>query len=109
MAQYDKVVIEGIKEDGSKLRPSDWIERISSTLAHFGDDQRLKYSESVKPCMIGGKKCLVVAQCLEDTHPETYQFVMAFAASNNLRIQADRRQGDRALPCPLPAPTEAPE
>ncbi len=102
MTHHDKVVIQGIKEDGSKLRPSDWIERISSTLASFGHDQRLQYSTSVKPCMIEGQKCLVVARCLEETHPDVYQFVMAFATSNNLKIQADRRQGERALPCPVP-------
>ena len=102
MAHRDKVVIQGIKEDGSKLRPSDWIERISSTLASFGQDQRLQYSKSVMPCMIDGQKCLVVARCLEETNPDVYQFVMAFATSNNLKIQADRRQGERALPCPVP-------
>jgi len=102
MTQRDRVVIEGIKEDGSKLRPSDWIERISSTLAHFGSDHRLQYSDSVKPCIIEGNKCLVVARCLEESYPEMYQFVMAFATSNNLRIQADRREGERALSCPIP-------
>jgi len=102
MTQRDKVVIHGIKEDGSKLRPSDWIERISSTLARFGQDQRLQYSNSVKPCMIDGQKCLVVARGLEETHPDIYQYVMSFATSNNLKIQSDRRQGERALPCPAP-------
>ena len=96
------IIIQGVREDGGKLRPSDWIERISSTLASFGKDQRLQYSNSVKPCMVDGQKCLVVARCLEETHPDLYDFVMAFATSNNLRIQADRRQGKRALPCPVP-------
>jgi len=101
MPHRDKVVIQGIKEDGSKLRPSDWIERISSTLASFGQDQRLQYSNSVKPCMINGQKCLVVARGLEESHPDIYQYVMSFATSNNLKIQSDRRQGERALPCPV--------
>jgi len=96
----ERVVIHGIKEDGSKLRPSDWIERLSSTLASFGRDHRLQYSTSVKPCMIEGKKCLVVARCLEESNPEAYAFVMSFAKSNNLKVQADRRDGDRALACP---------
>jgi len=101
MTHHDKVVIHGIKHDGSKLRPGDWIERISSTLASFGQDQRLQYSDSVKPCMIDGKKCLVVARGLEETHPEIYLYVMSFALSNNLLIQTDRRQGERALPCSI--------
>ena len=100
MSDQDRVVIHGTKEDGSKLRPSDWIERLSSTLASFGGDQRLRYSASVKPCMIQGKKCLVVARCLEQSDPEAYAFVMSFAKSNQLQIQVDRREGDRALVCP---------
>ncbi len=91
------LVIEGIREDGGKLRPSDWIERISSTLASFGTDQRLKYSESVQPCVIGGNKCLVVARGLEASNPVAYNFILDFAKSNQLRIQKDRRYGDRAL------------
>jgi len=103
MAQeQEKVVIHGVREDGSKLRPSDWIERISSTLASFGKDHRLQYSISVKPCVIEGQKCLVVARCLEDSNPEAYNFVMDFAQSNQLKIQVDRREGERALSCPAP-------
>jgi len=90
-------VIKGIKEDGAKLRPSDWIERLSSTLASFGKDQRLKYNESVQPCMINGEKCLVVARGLSTKNPEMYDFVMGFAKGNKLQIMTDRRVGDRAL------------
>ena len=90
-------VIQGIKEDGAKLRPSDWIERLSSTLASFGLDQRLKYNECVQPCIMNGEKCLVVARGLSTKDPEMYNFVMGFAKGNKLQIIADRRSGDRAL------------
>jgi hypothetical protein len=102
MAESERVVIHGTREDGSKLRPSDWIERLSSALATFGKGKRLQYSASVKPCMIEGKKCLVVSRCLEESDPQAYAFVMAFAKSNQLKIQLDRREGERALPCPVP-------
>lgn len=90
-------VIQGIKEDGAKLRPSDWIERLSSTLASFGLDQRLKYNECVQPCMMNGEKCLVVARGLSSINPEMYKYVMDFARGNKLQIIADRRVGDRAM------------
>jgi len=90
-------VIKGIKEDGAKLRPSDWIERLSSTLASFGQDQRLKYNECVQPCMINGEKCLVVARGLSAKDPDMYDFVMGFAKGNKLQIVTDRRVGNRAL------------
>ncbi len=98
-------VIKGIKEDGAKLRPSDWIERLSSTLASFGKDQRLKYNESVQPCMINGEKCLVVARGLSIKNPEMYDFVMGFAKGNKLQIMTDRRVGDRALKVSLKSAT----
>ena len=97
MQDDDVLVIHGTKEDGGKLRPSDWIERISSTLASFGQDHRLRYDKSVLPCVIGGEKCLVVARGLSDSNPAAYEFVMGFAQSNKLKIQEDRRFDDRAL------------
>ena len=93
----EKWVIRGVTEEGKKLRPSDWIERISSTLASFGVDQRLQYSKGVAPCTIDGEKCLVVARNLEEVNPDAYHFVMGFAKSNQLSIREDRRVGDRAL------------
>ena len=97
MEDEDRLVIRGIREDGSKLRPSDWIERISSTLASFEVDHRLQYSESVQPCVIEGEKCLVVARGLAESNPAAYDFILGFARSNQLRIQTDRRYGTRAL------------
>ena len=97
MNNDDKWVIRGVTEEGKKLRPSDWIERISSTLASFGSDQRLHYSNAVAPCIIDGEKCLVVARNLNEVNPDAYDYVMNFAKSNQLCIHEDRREGDRAL------------
>lgn len=96
-ADEEFVVIEGTRQDGVRLRPSDWIERLSSTLASFGKDQRLRYDHSVQPCIINGEKCLVVARGLAQTNPDAYDFLMEFALSNELRVRIDRRYGDRAL------------
>jgi len=97
------LVILGIQEDGKKLRPTDWVERISSALASFDQSHRLRYSESVQPCVIDGEKCLVVARCLEEMNLPAYQFIMEFARSNKLRVQSDRRTDERQLPCTIPA------
>lgn len=95
-------VIYGVREDGKKLRPTDWIERISSVLASFEEDRRLRYSLSVKPCIIDGEKCLIVARCLEESNPLAYNFIMDFAHSNQLKVRMDRRQDERALACEIP-------
>ena len=97
VSKEENWIIRGVTEDGKKLRPSDWIERLSSTLASFGSDQRLQYSNAVAPCTINGEKCLVVARNLQEANPVAYEFVMGFAKSNQLSIVEDRRVGDRAL------------
>ena len=91
------LVITGVQENGKKFRPSDWIERLSSTLASFQVDHRLRYSSGVQPCVIEGENCLVVARWLETANPAAYDYVMGFARANQLRVQMDRRSGERAL------------
>ena len=82
-----KLIIEGVREDGSRFRPSDWIERISATLATFGPDHRLRYARSVQPKIINGQKCLVLDASRRDENPAAYEYVLAFARANQLRIQ----------------------
>lgn len=96
MAQ-DDWVITGTTENGKKFRPSDWSERLSSALASFLVDHRLRYSAGVQPCILDGERCLVVARWLEEADPAAYAYVMGFARDNRLRVQLDRRTGERAL------------
>lgn len=87
----DRIIIEGVREDNKKFRPSDWAERISEMLATFGSDHKLHYSEFVHPCIIGGEQCLVVNRKLNETQPDAFEFILHFAEQNQLRIQQDRR------------------
>lgn len=80
-----KLVIESVKEDGRRFRPSDWIERISANLGTFGKDHRLHYSKSVHPCVVNGEKCLLVDEALREENPTAYDFIMSFAESNGLK------------------------
>jgi hypothetical protein len=88
----ERIIIEGIKEDGNKFRPSDWCERLATTLASFGEDQRLHYCKSAHPCIINGINCLIVDRDLESKSPDSFAFLMAFATENKLKIQEDRRE-----------------
>lgn len=81
------LVVESVGQDGRRFRPSDWIERISTTLAKFGTDHRLVYSQSVRPQVINGEKCLVIDRTLQQTDPDAYQYVIDFVESNRLRIR----------------------
>ena len=82
-----KIVIEGITEDGRPFRPSDWLERISGSLATFGNDRRVRYSGYVQPQIIEGKKCLVVDMALHERNPAAFNFLIDFAKVNRLRMR----------------------
>ena len=96
-ARSERIIIEGIKEDGNKFRPSDWCERLATTLASFGEDQRLQYCKSAHPCIINGINCLIVDRDLETKSPESYTFLLAFASENKLKVQEDRRQDQQNI------------
>jgi len=88
-AGNNQIIIEGISQDGRKFRPSDWVERISSALASFGPDHKLRYSEHVQPCIINGARCLIVSRGLSLNDPEAFNFILQFARKNQLRIQEE--------------------
>ena len=90
----ERWIIESVKVDGNRFRPSDWIERISTSLATFGKDHRLRYDHEVQPCVIQGQRCLVVGKRLSERNPELLAYIMKFAEDNQLRIQEDRRSMD---------------
>ena len=92
----ERWLIESVRNTGEHFRPSDWIERISASLASFGADHRLHYSSEVQPCIIEGKKCLLVRKGLLQKNPDAYAHIMHFAEQNNLKIQEDRRNQPRA-------------
>lgn len=81
-----KLVIRSVNEEGRKFRPSDWIERISTTMATFGKDNRLHYSNDVRPIMVEGEKCLVVENSLKETNPTAFDYIMAFVKANRLQM-----------------------
>jgi len=85
----DKLIIESVREDGKRFRPSDWIERLSANMGTFGPDHRLHYAKSVKPGMVNGEKCLIVDPKLEADNPKAFQFIMNFAQTNDLRLHLE--------------------
>lgn len=80
--------IFGINENGNKFRPSDWIDRIASTLGSFDTNRRLRFSPSVKPVTYDGQRCLFVADELSLINPTAYRYVMDFVNSNGLLVKS---------------------
>lgn len=85
MSKHGKLVIESVREDGGRFRPSDWIERISANMGTFGPDHRLHYARSCHPSVLNGEKCLVVDTALEQENPGAFRYIMQFADSNHLK------------------------
>jgi hypothetical protein len=93
----EQLIIQGISIDNQKFRPSDWVERISASMAIFGRDKKLRYTNFVQPCTLDGLRCLIVAKDLSRKNPEAYDFIIGFAQANNLRISEDRRESSQPV------------
>ena len=81
-----KIVIEGITEQGKTFRPSDWAERMSGTMATF-KNSRIHYSPLLQPSVNHeGYKCVLLDPKLKESSPQVYQAILDFAKSNHLKI-----------------------
>ncbi|MSP86007.1 MAG: DUF3579 domain-containing protein [Methylotenera sp.] len=81
-----EIIIESNTRAGKPFRPSDWVDRMCSTYATFGDDRKLKYSPYLKPKVMNGGRCLAVDLKLKIVNPEGYAQLMHFADENQLNI-----------------------
>ena len=80
------IIIEGLTREGKQFRPSDWVDRICSSYATFGDDRKLRYSPYLKPEIVKGVRCLMVDLKLKTKNPEGFEQLLQFADENNLNI-----------------------
>lgn len=81
-----EIIIEGNTRAGKAFRPSDWVDRMCSTYATFGEDRKLRYSPYLKPKVLNNVRCLAVDVKLKSVNPEGYAQLMHFAEENNLSI-----------------------
>lgn len=81
-----EIIIEGNTRAGKPFRPSDWVDRMCSTYATFGEDRKLKYSPYLKPRVVNGVRCLAVDLKLKVVNPEGYAQLMHFADENQLNV-----------------------
>ena len=81
-----EIFIQSLTKDGKPFRPSDWVDRMCSSYATFGDDRKLRYSPYLKPEMVDGVRCLAVDLRLKDTNPDGFEELMQFATENQLKV-----------------------
>jgi hypothetical protein len=96
----ENLAFTGTMENDDAFNPSVWIENLASILAAFLADPRLRYEQGVLPNVVDGEVCLVVATWLETTDRASYDYVMDFAKTNQLRTKLDCRTGERAIQKP---------
>ena len=84
--ETEEIFIQSLTRDGKPFRPSDWVDRICSSYATFGEDRKLRYSPYLKPEMIDGVRCLAVDMQLKTSNPEGFEELMQFAEENQLNI-----------------------
>lgn len=82
----EEIIIQSLTREGKRFRPSDWVDRICSSYATFGEDRKLRYSPYLKPEMIDGIRCLAVDMQLKTTNRDGFEELMQFAEENNLNI-----------------------
>jgi hypothetical protein len=87
--EHGEIIIEGNTRAGKPFRPSDWVDRMCSSYATFGEDRKLKYSPYLKPRVVNGVRCLAVDLKLKVVNPEGYAQLMHFADENQLNILDD--------------------
>jgi Protein of unknown function (DUF3579) len=81
-----EIFVQGLTRDGKPFRPSDWVDRMCSSFASFGENRKLLYSPYLRPEVLNGVRCLAVDMQLKDTNPEGFEHLMQFADENQLNI-----------------------
>ena len=79
-------IIWGVDGNGRRFRPGDWAERLAGLTSAFGEDQRVVYSPLVRPVEVAATTAVIVARALEALEPRFWEFLLRFAADNQLVV-----------------------
>jgi hypothetical protein len=86
--KIESFIIIGATKEGKTFRPSDWADRLCGIMSTLGNDNRIKYSQFVRPgCSLTGQKTVIVDARLHKANPLAYQYVVDFAKDNNLQVE----------------------
>lgn len=78
------IVICGKTDSGQKFRPSDWCDRLRSTLNALGEEQAEEFAQYVHIVNFENGKCVMISTELQSISPPLYRFFLKFAKDNNL-------------------------
>jgi len=79
-------VIWGVTHAGRRFRPSDWPDRLCGLTSVFEDRHSRSLAPLVRALEIKGSRAVLVAGGLEALEPRFWQFLLQFAADNELVV-----------------------
>jgi len=83
-------VILGVTVTGEIFDVPDWPERLCGMLATQLHDNRLRYSDYLRPAHINGLAAVVMSRKLEQDSPASFAIVKKFVVENQLDTRSDR-------------------
>lgn len=90
LVEQRESVILGVTESGELLGVQNWPERLCGMLAKQGEDNRVRYSDYLRPAHINGIPAVVMQNSLEREDPESFAAVKQFVAEHRLKTRSGR-------------------
>ena len=89
--------ITGKTTDGEKFRPSDWCDRLHSTLKALDSDEYEECVEYVRLINSKQGKGVLIDGALKETNPMLFNFFMSFVKNNSLFVGSYNKMGWESL------------
>lgn len=80
------ITVEGESTSQERVRPHNWAERFAGSMACYGADLRLRYSNLLEPVVYNGSKSLRICRTLETSNPAMLNDILDFAQHYRLRV-----------------------
>lgn len=90
MGEQIEWVILGVTETGEVFDVPSWPERLCGMLAEQGQDNRMSYSDYLRPAHINGRPAVVVKSRLAQDDPVSFAIVTNFVTENQLKTREGR-------------------
>lgn len=80
------IYVEGESASEDHVRPHNWAERFAGSMASYGSDRRLRYSNLLEPVVYNGTRSLRICRSLETSNPAMVHDILGFAKHYSLRV-----------------------
>ena len=96
--EHKEWVILGMTEEDELFDVPHWPERLCGMLADQASDNRLSYSDYLKPAHIGGFPAVIVLNSLANDDSASYIIVKKFVTDNRLKNRPGRAARNAGVP-----------